>query len=213
VKTIAVFGASGRTGRPFTELALKEGYQVKASMRDPSKLEFQHPNLQVLQGDLADQAKFEETVRGTEAVLHLVGLAPNSPGPNDTRTITARHIIAAMQKHNVKRIIRLASVIGARDKGDKPTFGKRLILSIGKMMMRKAVDDEVKGANLIQQSNLDWTFVREFYIRLETPKGSYRVGNFGAPGNNDVTSGDLAAFILEELKNGKYIRQLPFVRN
>jgi len=30
MKTIAVFGASGNTGKPFTEMALKEGYAVKA---------------------------------------------------------------------------------------------------------------------------------------------------------------------------------------
>lgn len=34
---IAVFGASGRTGKLFTELALKNGYQMKALVRDPSK--------------------------------------------------------------------------------------------------------------------------------------------------------------------------------
>lgn len=213
MKTIAVFGATGRTGRPFTELALKEGYQVKALVRDPSKLEIQNPNLQIIQGDLTDQAKVEETVGGTAAVLHLVGLSPYSPWPDNFRTLTTRHIIAAMQKYNVKRIIRLANVIVPDDKGDKPTFGQRLSLSIEKVMMRKAVVDEINSANLIQQNNLDWTLVREFYIILKPAKGTYQVGYFGAPGNNNITNGDLAAFILEELKSGKYIRQLPFVRN
>jgi len=45
MKLIAVFGATGRTGKLFTELVLKEGHQVKALLRTPSKLDNKNPNL------------------------------------------------------------------------------------------------------------------------------------------------------------------------
>ena len=35
---IAVFGASGRTGRPLVEKALAKGYEVTALVRDPAKI-------------------------------------------------------------------------------------------------------------------------------------------------------------------------------
>jgi putative NADH-flavin reductase len=57
---IAVFGASGRTGKLFTSLALNNGYSVKAL-------------LEVIQGDAADALKVEETVKGTDAVIDLIG--------------------------------------------------------------------------------------------------------------------------------------------
>ena len=36
--TIAIFGASGQTGKQLTEEALKQGYQVKALVRNLSGL-------------------------------------------------------------------------------------------------------------------------------------------------------------------------------
>ncbi len=37
-KTIAIFGATGRTGIPLVEQALQEGYTVKALVRNKNKL-------------------------------------------------------------------------------------------------------------------------------------------------------------------------------
>ena len=45
MSTIAVFGATGRTGKPFTQLALQKGYEVRALVRNPSKLGLDHPQL------------------------------------------------------------------------------------------------------------------------------------------------------------------------
>ncbi len=209
MKSIAVFGATGRTGKPFTELALKEGYQVKTLLRTPSKLEIQNPNLQVIQGDLVDAAKVEETIRGTEAVLLLVGMSPNVRVPVDFRAVMVRNILEAMQKTGVKRIIRLSNIAGAREEKDRLGFGVKLMQSL---MNKNVIQDETTGTNLIKQSNMDWTVVRNSLIWASAPKGVYQAGYFGE-GKNSVTAGDLAAFILQELKDGKYIRQMPFVHN
>ena len=209
MKSIAVFGATGRTGKPFTELALTEGYQVRALLRTPSKLEIQNPNLQLIQGDLADAAKVEETIRGTEAVLLLVGMSPSVRSPADIRSVMTRNVLTAMQKADVMRVIRLASFVGAKDEKDKVGFGMKLMQSF---YNKNVVQDETASTNLIKQSNLDWTIVRNSMIFTSAPKGAYTAGYFGE-GKNSVTAGDLAAFILEELKNGKYIRQMPFVHN
>jgi putative NADH-flavin reductase len=66
-------------------MALKNGYAVKALVRTPAKLGLQHPNLQVVQGDLTDSAKVEETIRGTDAVVSLIGAASGSA--NDIKVI------------------------------------------------------------------------------------------------------------------------------
>ena len=196
MKTIAVFGATGRTGKPFTELALKEGYQVKTLVRTPSRLDIKHSNLQVIQGDLADYAKTEETINGTEAVLFLVGLSPSVRLPSNVRVVMTPNILEAMQKSGLKRVIRLASVISASDPNDKLSFGQNLMMSLGKRMMSVVAQDETESVNLIKQSDFDWTIVRENYIARSAPKGSYDAGYFRA-GNNSVAAGDLAAFILD----------------
>ena len=86
--TIAIFGASGQTGKQLTEQALKQGYQVKALVRDPAKLAARDPNLQLIQGDLNDPVKVEETVRGTQAVLSVIGATKGSPA--DIKAVATR---------------------------------------------------------------------------------------------------------------------------
>ena len=212
MKTIAVFGASGNTGKPFIEMALKDGYTVKALVRTPTKLGFQHPDLQVIRGDLTDSAKVEETIYGTDAVVSLIGAASGSP--NNIKVIATEHIVAAMQKNNVKRFIRLGSApFGVFVEGDKLNFGQRLRASLARTMMGTIVDDERQSVRLTEQSDLDWTVVRAPFLTTQPPKGTYRVGHLGIDAGRSITRNDLAAFVLEELKNAKYIRQLPLVSN
>jgi putative NADH-flavin reductase len=212
MKTIAVFGASGNTGKPFIEMALKDGYAVKALVRTPAKLGFQHPNLKVIQGDLTDSAKVEETIHGTDAVISLIGGASGSP--NDIKVIATRHIVAAMQKNNMTRFIRLGSApFGVFAEGDKLNFGRRLMASLAKTLMWAEVDDERQSVRLTEQSELDWTVVRAPFLNNQPPKGNYRVVHLGIDSGSSITRTDLAAFVLDELKNAKYIRQMPLVSN
>ena len=117
--TIAVFGATGRTGKPFTRLALEKGYEVRALVRTRAKLGIDDPHLTVIEGDLTDRPKVEETVRGSEAVLLLVGMSPGVRKPADVRQTSVRNVLAAMDASGVKRLIRLANFSGAPDDGDK----------------------------------------------------------------------------------------------
>ena len=43
---ITIFGASGAIGKLFVKKALEDGYVVKAYVRNPSKLDFNHQNLE-----------------------------------------------------------------------------------------------------------------------------------------------------------------------
>src|SRR5260221_11690113 len=157
--TIAIFGASGQTGKELTDQALKEGYQVKALVRNPARLAGRDPNLQVIQGDLIDPAKVEETVRGTDAVLSVIGAAKGSP--NDIKSVAVRNIDAAMKKNGVRRVIRLASApFSETEPGDKPNLGQRVMGSMVKAMLATLVNDERQSALLTKQSSLDWTLVR-----------------------------------------------------
>jgi uncharacterized protein YbjT (DUF2867 family) len=109
VKTIAVFGATGRTGKPVTELALQKGYKVRVLVRTPAKLTIDNPNLTVIEGDLTDPAKVQETVRGTDAVLLLLGMSPSVRKPAGVRESAVRNVVAAMNATGVRRLIRLSN--------------------------------------------------------------------------------------------------------
>jgi len=209
---IAVFGASGHTGKPFTDLALQNGYEVKALVRTPSKLGIQHPALQVIQGDVLDPNKVEETIAGTEAVIDILG--PASDSPADLRRTAMRHILQSMQKHSLKRLIALASLpFGVVDSKDQVNLGLRLKMFLAGILLRKPAQDARGHANLITHTDLDWTVVRAPGLTDQPAQGKYHVGFVGSDMGSSITNSDVAAFLLDELRNAKYIRQMPLVSN
>ena len=77
-ETIALFGATGRTGREFLKLALDAGYNVSALARDPSKIDAllgegtaQH-RLTVVQGDVQDSVAIRQVVHGAVYVVCML---------------------------------------------------------------------------------------------------------------------------------------------
>ena len=55
-EVLAVFGATGQTGRHVVKIALEElGWKVKAMARTPSKLDIENDNLTIIQGDFSDR--------------------------------------------------------------------------------------------------------------------------------------------------------------
>jgi putative NADH-flavin reductase len=213
MSTIAIFGASGQTGQQLTRQALKQGYAVKALVRNPAKLTTQNPNLKVIQGDLTDPAQVEETVRGTDAVLSVIGAAKGSP--SDIKVIANRNIGAAMQKNGVKRYIRLSSAaFGEPEPGDAVSLGNKILGALAKTMMAAEVQDERQSAALTKESDLDWTLVRAMApLNNQPAKGHYQAGRMGVEVKSSISRADVASFMLDELKHGKYVRQAPVVGN
>ena len=207
---IAVFGASGRTGKLFTELALKNGYAVKALVRDPSRLDLRHSNLEIIQGDVLDPAKVGETIKATDAVIDLIGYRKDSP-PDLRRTAT-QHILNAMQQNNVKRLIMLSSPFATMDERDKPSFYYKFAVLMTKPLLGAArVEDSRARVDLIKHSELDWTVVRAPTLSDQPSKGNYRVGYLDANTGKVASRSDVAAFLLDVLMNGKYGEQMPLI--
>ena len=206
MKTIAVFGATGRTGRPFTELALQNGYQVRALVRDPLKLGLDHSNLLVLQGDIVDPKAVEETIRGADAVALLVGFSPSLKSPAGLRSTAAQNVVSAMRVLGVQRLIRLTSFVGAKDPRDKLGLPMKLML---RMFDKAIVADETEAAGIVMGSGTDWTIVRNAMITRGGTDGA-KAGHVGQ-GKSSVSASDLAAFILGALSSGEFTRKMPFI--
>jgi hypothetical protein len=75
--TIALFGASGKTGNEFIRLALNAGYLVRALIHDlkaGNMRELLHQDgLLFVTGTLENEHKLEETVRGANYVVCMLG--------------------------------------------------------------------------------------------------------------------------------------------
>ncbi len=210
MKKIAVFGASGKTGNLFTKLALKNGYEVKALVREPGRLGFQYSNLEVIQGDTLDPLKVEETIKSTSAVIDLIG--PGKGSPPDLQRTSTRNILQAMGKNNVKRLILLASLpLGILDPNDKPALMNKFMMFLAKGLLGTMAQDARAHVDSIKQSDLDWTVVRAPMLSDQSSQGPYRVGYLNESTGKSAGRSDVAAFILDVLMNNKYFKEMPLI--
>jgi putative NADH-flavin reductase len=211
---IAVLGGSGRTGKLFIKQALSK-YKIKALVRSTAKLKMNDDNLEVIEGDALNAQDIEILVKGTQAVVSLIGHTDDSP--EDLQFVATEHCIQAMKKHGINRFISLTGG-GVRDEvKDEPKFMDKVIVFVMKYLGGKgtkyALLDGIRHAELIQSTDLDWTIVRGPMLTDDEPKGSYEVGYVGKISGFKLTREDLAAFILDTLENDKYVHDMPFLAN
>ncbi len=70
---IAVFGATGLTGRLVVQRVLAQGVEVVAPLRNPGPMAFEHPNLFVMEGPPKSLADFDRCVSVADAVISCLG--------------------------------------------------------------------------------------------------------------------------------------------
>jgi putative NADH-flavin reductase len=208
---ITVLGATGRTGRHVVEQALTErGYEVTAFVRSPARLDLQHQNLRVVQGDLTDADGLEEAVAGADAVISTAGRSRTSP--KDLLTVTARHLVPAMEKQGVRRLISLVGA-GVLDERDPTSLGRRFMRGLMKVVVRDLLEDATRHAEILRASDLEWVLVRPPRLSDGTRQGRTRAGYFALGPSDSVTRTDLAAFMLDQVATTEYVRQAPMVTN
>jgi putative NADH-flavin reductase len=208
---IAIFGATGETGRQLVEQALAAGYQVVAYVRNPSKLITKHENLTIVQGELADQAMIEHAVSGADAVISALGPRGDSKGKPITRGM--QNIIETMKKQGVRRLI-VSSTLSAKDPNDLSDFKAKALVNLVKLAMHAAYEEIVSVADTVRKSDLDWTIVRLTTLNNNPKSGKVRVGYLGkGEVGFRISRADLAEFMLKQVQDTKYLRQAPVISN
>lgn len=205
---IVVFGASGGTGIEIVRQALEAGHEVTAFVRNPAKVSIQHPKLKLVTGDVGDAAAVEKAIIGQEAVISALGPSrPPVPGMMET---AAKNIVAAMNKAGLRRLLSTTGA-GVRDPQDQPKLIDHIMMGLLTLLAREVLKDSAANVAVIRASDLDWTIIR--YPRLlDGPRtGKYRVGYVGKDSGAQLARADGADFVLKELVQGNYIRQMPVV--
>ncbi|MBO0931996.1 NAD(P)-dependent oxidoreductase [Fibrella aquatilis] len=213
--TIAVFGATGRTGIPLVKQALDQGYTVKALVRNPSKMPITHKNLQLIVGDALDVSNVQQTVHDTDGVVSCLG--QNKTSDPDLQTKVTRLIVEAMKQVGIRRLVSLTGGVVGDPANDKPGFIDNLIVFIMKQMAGKGAKNElmdgISHAEVVRNSGLEWTIVRAPLLTEAPAKGSYQVGHVGTVKGIKITRADLADFMLKEFAKKKYVGKMPYVTN
>ena len=76
--TVAVYGATGGTGRRLVPLLLAAGHRVRVLARTPAKVEGA-ANLEILQGDATDAGAVARAAEGADVLVSCLGGVPRGP--------------------------------------------------------------------------------------------------------------------------------------
>jgi putative NADH-flavin reductase len=102
---LAIFGATGRTGRVVVEHALWLGHEVTALTRDPARIA-PRSRLHVVGGDVRDPAAVAGTLHGADAIVSTLGRRRRGP---DVCTEGIRAVLSHAADHGPRRLILLSN--------------------------------------------------------------------------------------------------------
>jgi len=139
--TVAITGATGFVGQAVLNMAVRQGYGVRALTRRP-----QTPRDDVvwIEGTLNDQDNMQQLCSGADAVIHIAGVvnAPNRDDFENGNILGTLSAVQAAKTSGVERFVHVSSLAATRP--DLSVYG----------------ETKAKAEKIIGTSGLDWTIVR-----------------------------------------------------
>lgn len=202
---LVVLGATGPTGRVLTDQALAAGHHVTAVARRADTLP-PRPGLTAVAADATREGALDTALTGADAVLSALGVRP-SRAPVRLYSTGTGHVVAAMERHGVKRLLAISSAV--LDPAWRPSgeffFNNVLDPLVNRRVARTAHEDMRRMEALLADSAVEWTAVRPSGLFEHPAITAYRTAPQSADGLYTSRS-DLAAAMLRELDENAYLR-------
>ena len=211
MKKVAVIGATGFVGTQVVKELANRGYFVNALARNTSKIE-ESENVKAVTADIYNTAELSEILKGNDAVISAFNPGWTNPNIFEDFLKGAESIEKAVEESGVKRFI---TVGGA---------GSLYIAEGLQLIDTPEFPAEIKpGAEAARQylemikknENLDWTFfspaIEMHQGTAGVRKGTYRTALenpvFDENGRSVLSVEDVAVALVDELENGKFVKQ------
>jgi putative NADH-flavin reductase len=191
---IAVFGATGGTGREVVTQALDVGHYVTAVARNLAAIAIQHEHLRALQGDVLAPESLPQAVAGQDAVVFVVGAADRLP--TKIYSVGVMNVLLAMRDARVRRLI-CVSASGL----DPGVWIQKLIAKpLLWWLFRHGYTDMSHMEIIVKASDVDWTILRPPRLTNRERSGRYKVAvNEQLSDGWTISRADLADYIVKHL--------------
>ena len=194
---IIVFGATGGVGKSVVAQALEAGLEVTAFVRTPSKMDINHENLKLIQGNAFNQEEVSGAIIGHDAVVSCIGSNQGMKESTEIQEMT-KNIVDGMKAHSVERIIYTAS---AGIHKEIPGLSGKLVM----FMLKNPLKDHRAAVDYIQANGLNYTIVRPMGLTDQPFTGKYRESATSVPEKSrTIPRADVAHFILKALTDPNY---------
>jgi len=152
---IAILGSTGFLGKVVLKNALDDGYQIKTLVRNPDKLSEYKNRIEFIQGNIFEADKIEETVRGTDVVISTVGPPQRNPKNPEKYKRAMEDLVAALEKHNIKRFIHIGGAVHPGGENENWTMGRRILRSFLNLTWKPGLVAKQLEWEVLKLSNLD----------------------------------------------------------
>lgn len=209
MQRLLIIGASGGIGIETVQRALDRGHQVRAVARNAERIRIDHPFLETRSADATDPAAVRSALENTDAVIHVVGVAPSLRRmftPIDVFSTTTATLIAEMATAGVRRLVAVTG-FGAGESRQALSCAERVP---HRLFLGTAYDDKDRQEAIIRASDLDWLIVRPTILTNSRGKGRYQVLVTPETWRNGlIARRDVADFLVREAVTPRYSRQAP----
>ena len=200
---IIVFGGTGDVGQIIVRKLLNRNYSVVVLTRQekPSTV-----NLKFVTGNVLDEKIIEKIINPSDKVIIALGFNNSSP---DTMSKGTANIISAMNKKGIKRLVCL-SAQGAGDSWDYMPDDFKKMVSEDKILTASFKDHSIQE-DIVKHTDLDWTIVRPTEIIHGEEGGTFVVNRPTEKSKFQISNSDVAQFIVTELTENKFIKQVVMI--
>jgi len=152
ITTVAILGGSGFVGRHVCHVLAAEGYRVRVATRDRERAKVQLlplPTVDVIAVDVHDPAALSAFVRGTDAVINLVGVLHQGSGNasfGQAHVELARKVVNACRAQGIGRLIHMSALNA--DPGGPSAY----------------LRTKGEAERIVRESGLQWTIFRPSVI-------------------------------------------------
>lgn len=204
---VLIVGATGGTGRQLVAQALERGYEVTALVRNRSRLQIEHRELRVVEGDVLDFPSIEAVVAGQDAVVSALG-HKRFFGPSRILSEGTSNLLRAMETHGVPRLVSMTS-LGIGDSAGR--MGLYYTFFVIPFVLPFYFWDKTHQERLIAASKREWVIVRPGALTNGPKRGAYRHGrNVGSfLWTVRISRADVADFMLNQVTDDTYLGAAP----
>lgn len=192
---LAIFGATGQTGRLLLAEARRRGHEVTAFARDPASLEAVPGGVGVVRGDARDREAVLAAVAGQDAVITAIAGGKGDP---TVQTDAVTTIAAAMRAEGVARLV-TTSAYGPV--ATRPFVVARVVRRIFDVTFA----DQLRADAVVAGSELDWTVVRPTRLTNGGPGASRLDTRLFARGPWSISRRALAGTLLDLTQDGRHV--------
>ena len=211
MKTILLFGATGRTGQLIIEYALQKGYKIRALVRNPEKLILKSDNLEIIFGTPTNLEDIKKAIKGCDYVINTMS-ALSEKESISFKKIEAPHIleksikntIQAMTEVGINRIVTLSSIGVGESRPLAPWFMK-LFIKISNFKIVFA--DHNAQEQLLMKSKLLWTIARPVALNNNIDLKSLVIGFDKTPSPFKISRKQLAKFMVDCLEQKQFLNK------